>query len=110
MNPRMRFGTTLTEKALLALEEAVQECRYGTPRRSFAHRFALAYLWSMSRGDRAPFDALWKALGADKTPWSFSGADTAMLGVYIALGLKRDHEVAHRIWSQLEAERRPRRR
>ena len=109
MNPRMRFGTTLTEKALLALEEAVQECRYGTPRRSFAHRFALAYLSSMSRGDRAPFDALWKALGADKTPWSFSGADTAMLGVYIALGLKRDHEVAHRIWSQLEAERRPRR-
>lgn len=103
----MRFGTTLAEKALLALEEAVQECRYGVPRRSLAHRFALAYLWSMSRGDRAPFDALWRALGAEKTPWSFSGADTALLGVYVALGVKRDHKVAHRIWSEMDAERRP---
>ena len=106
----MRFGTNLTEKALLALEEAVQECRYGTPRRSFAHRFALAFLWSRSRGDRAPFDELWKALGAEKTPWSFSGADSALLGVYQALGLPRDHKVAHHFWSRLEAEMTSRRR
>ena len=47
----------LRDKALLALEDAAQECRYRAPRRSFLLRFALAYLWSISRGDRAPFDS-----------------------------------------------------
>jgi hypothetical protein len=102
----MRFGTNLTEKALLALEEAVQECRYGRPRRSFAHRFALAYLWSRSRGDRAPFDEYWQALGADHSPWSFSVADNALLGIYQALGVGRDHQVAHRLWSEMDREMR----
>ena len=102
----MRFGSSLSEKALLALEEAVQLCRYQSPRRSFAYRFALAYLWSLRPGDRAPFDEMWKALGADKTPWSFSAADTALLGIYNALGLPRDPGVAHRLWSDIEAERR----
>jgi hypothetical protein len=102
----MRFGSSLTEKALLALEEAVQLCRYQSPRRCFAYRFALAYLWSLRPGDRKPYDEMWKALGASKTPWSFSAADTALLAIYDALGLPRDPRVAHRLWSRIEAERR----
>jgi hypothetical protein len=94
----------LREKALLALEEAVQECRYRKPRRSFAMRFALAYLWSTSRADRAAFDAFWQALAAEKSPWSFSAADNALHRVYIALGKRRDAAVARHLWRLRQAE------
>lgn len=93
-----RFGSDLTAKALLALEEIVQECRYRAPKRSFAVRFALAYLWSISKADRRPFDELWQALGREKSPWSYSVADTALHGVYRAVGLTRGEEVARRFW------------
>src|SRR5438128_5531025 len=65
---RMGFAhQQLRDKALLALEEIVQEARYRRPRRSFALRFALAYLWAYAGGKRDPFDELWRALGAHKT-------------------------------------------
>lgn len=95
----MGFGThQLRDKALLALEEVVQECRYRTPRRTFAVRFALAYLWAYSNTSRRPFDDLWNALGAEKSPWNFSVADTALLGIYRALSIERDEAIGQRLW------------
>ena len=94
----------LQARALLALEEAVQECRYRTPRRSFALRFALAYLHATARCDRRPFDELWKALGAQKSPWSFSVANIALLGVYRELGLHRDEDVGSAMWRRWSKE------
>jgi hypothetical protein len=100
---------SLRDKALLALEEAVQETRYHVPRRSLALRFALAYLFATGPGagrpfDRRPFDELWRALFAEKSPWSFSMADTALSGVYRAIGAKRDEEIAMMLWRRLGAE------
>ena len=86
--------------ALLALEDAIQECRYRTPRPSFAVRFALAYLWVYSGGERAPFDELWKCLHATKAPWTFSAADQALAAVYQALRLPRPHQVSQEMWKR----------
>ncbi|HYD12722.1 MAG TPA: hypothetical protein VEC11_07730 [Allosphingosinicella sp.] len=94
----------LRDKALLALEDAVQECRYRTPRPSFAVRFALAYLWVYGgRGDRRPYDELWKSLRATKSPWSFSGADHALAGIYRALQLDRPDEASWEMWRRWTA-------
>ena len=90
----------LRDKALLALEDAIQECRYRTPRPSFAVRFALAYLWVYSGGERAPFDELWQALRAEEKPWSFSMADFALNGVYRALGIERPEAASWAMWKR----------
>ena len=105
----MFSSESLRDKALLALEEAVVETRYGTARRSIALRFALAYLYALApKGgqaqDRGPFDELWKALGRAKTPWSFTMADSALSGLYRAIGVPRDDEVAMDMWRRAEAE------
>jgi hypothetical protein len=96
----------LRDKALLALEEVVVECHYRTPRRSLAVRFALAYLWAYSSTGREPFDILWRSLSAEKSPWSFSAADRALLGIYRALNLERDDNVSHALWARRAAEER----
>ena len=94
----------LQAKALLALEEAVQECRYRMPRRTFALRFALAYLYASGRCDRAPFDRMWRVLGEEKSVWSFSTADAALAAIYAALHLKRDDEVGMEMWRRWSRE------
>lgn len=100
----MRFDDThLRDLALLALEDAVQECRYRCPRRSVAIRFALAYLCGAGRCDRAPFDEFWRCLTIDAA-WRFSSTDSALLRIYIALDLKRDDAVSMRLWKQWVAE------
>lgn len=89
----------LRDKALLALEDAVQECRYRKPRRSFLLRFALAYLWSIGpRGDRGCFDSFWAAMGEYGSPWSFSCADNCLTRIYFELGLQRPHDVGMEMW------------
>lgn len=91
----------LRDKALLALEDAVQECRYRQPRRSFLLRFALAYLWSISpRGDRGCFDSFWAAMGSAKSPWSFSCADNCLTRIYVELGLSRPHDIGSVMWRE----------
>ncbi len=90
----------LRDKALLALEDAIQECRYRTPRPSFAVRFALAYLWVYGGCDRLVFDELWQALRAPHTPWSFSVANRALTMVYGELGLDRPAQPAWRMWAR----------
>ena len=101
----MGFGPEqLRDKALVALEEIVQECRYRTPRRSFALRFALAYLWALTGGDRRPFEHFWRVLGDAKSPWSFSAANGALLGIYRALGVERDEELSMAMWKRRQSE------
>jgi|GEM_PF-1331880 len=106
----MFSSESLRDKALLALEEAVIETRYGSARRSIALRFALAYLFASAPTDakavdRGPFDELWKALGRAKTPWSFTMADSALSGLYRAIGVDRDDELAMAMWRRAEAAR-----
>jgi hypothetical protein len=102
----VRFTTEqLRNKALLALEEAVQECRYRKVRRSFAIRFALAYLWSLKPTDRAPFESYWQAL-QDDGMWRFSSADRALFAIYWHLGLKRCDELPMKLWKARAEEER----
>lgn len=100
----MRVGTSLRDKAILALEEAVQECRYGPLRRSHAHRFALAYLWSLGRGDRQQFLELWQALASDNDVYRFGKADRALSVICRQLGAVRDDAISFHFWE--EAQRR----
>jgi hypothetical protein len=102
----MRFTREeLILKALLALEDAIQECRYRRPRRSFAIRFALAYLWANSRGDRRHFDELWNVLGSEHKPWSFGSADHALGWVYKGVGVERPENLPMEMWGRWSRER-----
>lgn len=104
----MGFATDrLMGKALLALEEVVQEARYRPVRRSLALRLALAYLWSLGSGDRAPFDDLWRHLAAEDGSWRFSCSDNALSAIYRELGVQRDPEVSMRMWHRAAAIFRP---
>ena len=88
----------LRGKALLALEEATQECRYGKVPRTYAVKFALAYLWTLSGKERRPFDELWKALDDDDQTWRYRRADHALSHICWAVGVDRDHDVLMRVW------------
>lgn len=95
----------LRDKALLALEDAVQECRYRQPRRSILLRFALAYLWSISpRGDRGCFDSFWAAMGSEMSPWSFSVADHCLTRIYIEMELTRPDDISMEMWGRWSKE------
>lgn len=96
----------LRNKALLALEDALQELRYRKVRRSAALRFTLAYLWTCSRGDRAPFDEFWHAL-ASTTPWRIGTADGALRKIYREVGVDRDEDLPMRMWKRAQAEFNP---
>ncbi len=100
----MRFGTDLRGKAILALEEAVHDCRYGRVRRTFAVRFALAYLWSQAGGDRAPFKQFWDVLDSANEVFRFSTADRALLEIHGRLGIDRDHARSMEIWGLCQKE------
>lgn len=89
----------LRDQALLALEDAVQECRYRTPRRGFTLRFALAYLHAVSGdADPTPFRNFWCSLGRPLSPWSFSVANVDLLRIYRVLGVERDDAVEASMW------------
>lgn len=79
----------LRDKALLALEEAVETCRHKDPQRSHALRFALFYLWAAAGGDREPFDRFWMMLKDQNPMWRHSLASGALGGIYRALGVER---------------------
>jgi hypothetical protein len=59
----MGFGIDqLRAKALAALEEAAEQAKAGPIERTKALRFAMAFLWTISRSDRTLFDWLWVSL------------------------------------------------
>jgi hypothetical protein len=90
----------LRRRALLALEEAVQEARWRRPRRSLALRFALAFLWSSGGGGaRGPYLDFWRAIGREDM-WRFSASDEALARIYRRLRLRRDEAVATALWER----------
>lgn len=100
----MRFtGDQLKMKALLALEEGVQEVRAGRAPASFAIRFALAYLYAIGEGERWLFESYWRsvtgAAGQEQSSPAIArvvrqtGADTALNGIYRSVGIERTSEV-----------------
>ena len=104
----MFSSESLRDKALLALEEAVVETRYGTARRSIALRFALAYLYALApKAVRPRSGAVRRAVEgarAGEDAWSFTMADSALSGLYRAIGVPRDDEIAMDMWRRAEAE------
>lgn len=89
----------------MALEEAIQDLRYPPARRPLSLRFALAYLWTISRGDREPFEAFWRSLN-ETTPGSFGSADMELKRIYTALGLQRDDAPSWHFWKRRQEEAR----
>lgn len=105
----MRVGTTLQIKALFALEQAVQECRYGRVRRTYALRFALAYLWSLDGGSRDPYRDLWCTLDGWNGTIRYRDADRALTDIHRRLRMPRDERQSKVAWRLAEDEYQQRR-
>lgn len=100
----MRVGSDLKTKALLALEEVTHDCRYRVPERTHSVRFALAWLFSVSRfRDVEPFHTFWRAIGGTNDLFRFREADQALDGIYLAVGAQRDEGVSNEIWRAAHA-------
>ena len=89
--PGMRFSLDqLRGKALIALEEALEESRIAPVRRSWALRFSLAFLSNFAT-DRDAFDDYWAALVEPAQPPRYSSVNVALNRIYRAVGVERDH-------------------
>jgi hypothetical protein len=96
----------LVFKALCALDQAANECEAGPLRRTFALRFALAYLFAVSKGDRQAFDDFWRII-ADPIEWGYSEsqaryfrgshARTALKGIALSVGYPQTPEAIQRL-------------
>jgi hypothetical protein len=62
----------LIRKALLALDEAIDQARIKPVAPTFALRFALAWLFTQSNGWREPYDAFWRVI---RDPFSWASSD-----------------------------------
>jgi hypothetical protein len=92
-----RFGTAeLRNRALLALEEALEQCREGPVRRSFALRFALAFLSNFA-SEREAFDEYWRGLAEPKQPPRYGSVNVALNRIYRSIGAERDHALSLRL-------------
>lgn len=99
----MRVGEDLTAKALLALEEALHECRYRPVQRSRALGMALAYLFSTSGGDPQDYRKFWREIASGNYVLRFGAADQSLERIYAAAGRKRDEDLSHAIWREVQA-------
>ena len=87
-------------KALAALEEVAEATHDAPVAPTYALRFALAYLYAVSGGERWPFDGFWQAVTRD---WGSAdavrgaagigrsqSANACLNGIYLSIGIKRD--------------------
>lgn len=72
----------LVFKALCALSEIVEQCGAGPVSPSLALRFSLAYLFSVSDGDRSSFDTFWKVVQTGDDQFHSETMARAMRGAY----------------------------
>jgi len=97
--PQVRFPIDhLRGKALVALEEALEQSRLAPVRRTWALRFALAFLSNFA-ADRDPFDEYWMALVELAQPPRYSAVNVALNRIYRAVGVERDHALSLRFRS-----------
>ena len=103
----MRFDhDALTFKALCALDEVASQCGAEPVKRTFAMRFALAYLFAVGTGDRRCFDDFWRII-AEPLPWATSvshasyyrgtQARTALNGIARSVGYPETPEARERL-------------
>jgi hypothetical protein len=94
-------------KALSALHEAYGACAAAPVPRTFALRFALAYLYAVAEGgDRAPFDAFWDAVtrplgGANAAAAGIDrhqGADGPLTRIHRRLGVAETRDFDRIYW------------
>jgi hypothetical protein len=87
----------LVRKALLALDEAIDQAREGPVQPTFALRFVLAWLYVSSDRRRAPYDAFWRCIRDPLSyAWSeeqrsnmrFTQARTAFNGICRSVGIE----------------------
>lgn len=102
----------LTFKALAALDEAAEAT--GPVPKSFALRFALAYLYAISTGERWMFDEFWRR-ATEPCAGDFAGAlarrqslNAAFNGICRVAGMERTPELMQRLrQAQERREQRP---
>lgn len=94
---------TLRDKALLALEDAIQEHRWRTPHNGHAVRFALAYLLSIGV-DAGILRSFWLTYARGQKVFSFSQCDTALASIYGALGMQRPEGIGEKMRLRWRAE------
>ena len=81
-----RFGMQeLRQRALGALEEALDKARKAPVERTVALRFALAFLSNFT-DDRWPFDCFWKALAVKHDQGRWQSANAALNAIRLAVG------------------------
>lgn len=88
----------LVWKALCALDQVAEECGAGPAAPTLLLRFSLAFLYSVSDGDRASFDDFWRVV-LDRYPSAYSVlqansmrrsyADTHLAGIARSVGVER---------------------
>lgn len=101
----MGFGTEqLRDKALLALEEAVEESLWRPVRRTLALRFAFAYLWALKPVDRSTYDDLWKDLVTPNNPPRFGSVNAGLNRIYLLHGVERCHAIGLNMRSRIRKE------
>lgn len=101
----MRVGSDLRSKALLALEEVCAECRYCTPPRTHAVRFALAYLYAQSSSSPQPFVEFWRQLANQNELHRWTYANRALAAIYADIGapISNREEISWEMWRRAQA-------
>ena len=103
-------------KALCALSEVVDQCDHAPLAPSLALRFALAYLFSISDGDRSSFDMFWQTIRQSDDAFHSatmaralrnSYARTAMTGIARSVGVELTVEYLQRLASCHRREKGP---
>jgi hypothetical protein len=100
----MRFAAeTLKLKALAALEEAALLTHEAPVRPTHSLRFALAFLYAVSDGERWPYDQFWQAVTRDWGKEQLSGgaaigrtqtANASLNAIYRTVRVKRTFQKA----------------
>lgn len=99
----MRFGGDLTTKAFLALEEVTQDCRFCIPERTYAVRFALAYLYALRPGDPAPYIEFWRAMAGENNLFRFQFTNRTLDTIYRLHGIVREDPMARDFFEAAQA-------
>lgn len=90
-----RSEEKLTTLALSALEEVTARAHREAVERTWGIRLALAYLaYNASQQPnfvRWPFDRFWSAMASPDIIGRWQNMNASLNGIYIAVGLQRDH-------------------